>query len=142
VVSVAWSRIRSIEGQKTQSAIGSLPAGSAFPYEVAFTSQVAAHEPVKGQAPCPEERWRKHPLWTSGSDASPITQESGVGPSRVGLSWGFARTHITVPLLVKISTRLRAERNHVGVGLPRRCRSADLIGYRVMSFLVTPQRVR
>ncbi|KUN53478.1 hypothetical protein AQJ46_50300 [Streptomyces canus] len=46
VVSVAWSRIRSIEGQKTQFAIGSLPAGSAFAYEVAFTSQVADHEPV------------------------------------------------------------------------------------------------
>ncbi|MFE2219781.1 hypothetical protein ACFW93_48810 [Streptomyces canus] len=46
VVSVAWSKIRSIEGQKTQFAIGSLPAGSAFAYEVAFTSRVADHEAV------------------------------------------------------------------------------------------------
>ena len=37
--------------------------------------------------------------------------------SRVGLSWGFDRTDTTVRLLVKISTGLRAERNHVGVGL-------------------------
>ncbi|QUC58699.1 hypothetical protein IOD14_18845 [Streptomyces sp. A2-16] len=46
VVSVAWSQIRSIEGQKTQFAIGSLPAGSAFAYEVAFTSRVGDHEVV------------------------------------------------------------------------------------------------
>ncbi|MEU0212789.1 hypothetical protein [Streptomyces canus] len=43
---MAWSRIRSIEGQETQFAIGSLPAGSAFAYEVAFMSRVADHEPV------------------------------------------------------------------------------------------------
>jgi hypothetical protein len=36
VIAVAWSEIRSIEGQQTQFAIGSLPAGSAFAYEVGF----------------------------------------------------------------------------------------------------------
>ncbi|MGX1480348.1 UNVERIFIED_CONTAM: hypothetical protein RKD50_009156 [Streptomyces canus] len=46
VVSVAWSKVRSIEGQKTQFAIGSLPAGSAFAYEVAVASRVAGHEAV------------------------------------------------------------------------------------------------
>ncbi|MEU0999971.1 hypothetical protein [Streptomyces tibetensis] len=46
VISVAWSEIRSIEGQRTQFAIGSLPAGSAFAYEVAFTSRVTGYEPV------------------------------------------------------------------------------------------------
>ncbi|MFJ4623677.1 hypothetical protein [Streptomyces sp. NPDC088812] len=44
VVSVAWSEIRSIEGQGTQFAIGSLPAGSAFAYEVAFTSRLTGHD--------------------------------------------------------------------------------------------------
>ncbi|MFF8873366.1 hypothetical protein [Streptomyces massasporeus] len=44
VISVAWSEIRSIDGQGTQFAIGSLPAGSAFAYEVAFTSRVTGHE--------------------------------------------------------------------------------------------------
>ncbi|MEV6784767.1 DUF6585 family protein [Streptomyces sp. NPDC051098] len=44
VVSVAWSQIRSIEGQMTQFAIGSLPAGSAFAYEVAFTGRVTDYE--------------------------------------------------------------------------------------------------
>ncbi|MFE7647510.1 hypothetical protein [Streptomyces phaeoluteigriseus] len=46
VVSVAWSEIRSIEGEKTQFAIGSLPAGSAFAYEVAFTARMTGHEAV------------------------------------------------------------------------------------------------
>lgn len=40
MVAMAWSQVRSIEGQKTQFAIGSLPTGSAFAYEVAFTSRV------------------------------------------------------------------------------------------------------
>jgi hypothetical protein len=44
VVSVAWSEIRSIEGEKTQFAIGSLPAGSAFAYEVAFSPRVPGHD--------------------------------------------------------------------------------------------------
>lgn len=46
VVSVAWSEIRSIEGEKTQFAIGSLPAGSAFAYEVAFTARMTGQEAV------------------------------------------------------------------------------------------------
>lgn len=46
VVSVAWCEIRSIEGQKTQFAIGSLPAGSAFAYEVAFTARGTGREAV------------------------------------------------------------------------------------------------
>jgi hypothetical protein len=46
VVSVAWPEIRSIKGDKTQFAIGSLPAGSAFAYEIAFTAQVTGHEAV------------------------------------------------------------------------------------------------
>jgi hypothetical protein len=36
VIAVAWSKIQSIKGQKTQFAIGSLPAGSAFAYDVKF----------------------------------------------------------------------------------------------------------
>ncbi len=39
VVSVAWSEIRSIEGEHTQFAVNSLPAGSVFAYEVAFTAR-------------------------------------------------------------------------------------------------------
>jgi hypothetical protein len=39
VVVVAWSNIRSIKGQKTQFAIGSLPTGSTYGYEVGFTAQ-------------------------------------------------------------------------------------------------------
>ncbi|CAM5279956.1 hypothetical protein SAVIM338S_00122 [Streptomyces avidinii] len=46
LVSVAWSEIRSIEGEKTQFAIGSLPAGSASVYEVAFTARVTGREAV------------------------------------------------------------------------------------------------
>lgn len=46
VVVVAWSEIRSIEGQKTQFALGSLPAGSAFVYEVAFTGRRTGREAV------------------------------------------------------------------------------------------------
>ncbi|PAZ13620.1 hypothetical protein CLM62_23280 [Streptomyces sp. SA15] len=46
MVVVTWSEIRSIEGQKTQFAIGSLPAGSAFAYEVAFTARVTGREAV------------------------------------------------------------------------------------------------
>ncbi|MEV6756655.1 hypothetical protein [Streptomyces sp. NPDC051214] len=44
MVSVAWSEIRSIRGERTQFAIGSLPAGSAFAYEVAFTARMTGHE--------------------------------------------------------------------------------------------------
>ncbi|MBB5953435.1 hypothetical protein FHS29_000005 [Saccharothrix tamanrassetensis] len=44
VVAVAWSEIRSIEGQNTQFAIGSLPAGNAFAYEVAFTARETGQE--------------------------------------------------------------------------------------------------
>ena len=58
MVSVAWSRILSIEGQKTQFAIGSLPVGSAFAYEVAFTSRVAGHEAVWR---CRAARWCDFP---------------------------------------------------------------------------------
>jgi hypothetical protein len=46
VVVVAWSRIRSIETERTQFAIGSLPTGSAFAYEVAFTAPVGGHKVV------------------------------------------------------------------------------------------------
>ncbi|WP_369174987.1 hypothetical protein AB5J49_47050 [Streptomyces sp. R28] len=46
MVSVAWSEIGSIEGQRTQFALGSLPAGSAFVYEVAITSRVTGREAV------------------------------------------------------------------------------------------------
>ncbi|MER7666418.1 hypothetical protein [Streptomyces sp. NPDC096193] len=46
VVSVAWSEIRSIEGEETLFAMGSLPVGSAFVYEVAFTARVTGHEAV------------------------------------------------------------------------------------------------
>jgi hypothetical protein len=46
VFSVAWSQIRSIQGQGTLFAVGSLPAGSAFAYEVAFTSRVTGLEAV------------------------------------------------------------------------------------------------
>ncbi|MFJ3840421.1 hypothetical protein ACIPY6_33610 [Streptomyces sp. NPDC090054] len=46
VVSVAWSEIRSIEGEKTQFAINSLPAGSVVAYEVAFTARVTGREAV------------------------------------------------------------------------------------------------
>lgn len=46
MVSVAWSEIRSIEADETQFAINSLPAGSAFAYEVAITSRVTGHQAV------------------------------------------------------------------------------------------------
>ncbi|MDA5279602.1 DUF6585 family protein [Streptomyces sp. Isolate_45] len=46
VVSVAWSEIRSMEGEKTQFAINSLPAGSAVAYELAFTARVTGREAV------------------------------------------------------------------------------------------------
>ncbi|MEU9324716.1 hypothetical protein AB0D91_13050 [Streptomyces canus] len=42
----AASEIRSTEGQTTQFAIDSLPAGSAFAYEAASTSRVTGHEAV------------------------------------------------------------------------------------------------
>ncbi|MEW1693557.1 hypothetical protein ACIQOF_35770 [Streptomyces sp. NPDC091265] len=48
VVVVAWSDIRSIKGHGTQFAAGSLPVGSAFGYEVAFTAQVTGREAVWG----------------------------------------------------------------------------------------------
>lgn len=46
VFALAWSEIRSIKGQMTQFAIGSLPTGSAFSYEVAFKSRVTGREGV------------------------------------------------------------------------------------------------
>ncbi len=46
VVVVAWPEVRSIKGEKTQFAVGSLPAGSAFAYEVAFTARVTGHDVV------------------------------------------------------------------------------------------------
>lgn len=43
---LTWPEIRSIEGQKTQFALGSLPAGSAFVYEVGFTARATGREAV------------------------------------------------------------------------------------------------
>ncbi|MEU2450748.1 hypothetical protein ABZ605_11880 [Streptomyces sp. NPDC012765] len=69
VVSVAWSEIRSIEGEKTQFAIGSLPVGSAFAYEVAFTARVTGHEAV----------WRFNTTYSDvGGLAGLISRRSGV----------------------------------------------------------------
>ncbi|MFI8345605.1 hypothetical protein ACIF8W_36885 [Streptomyces sp. NPDC085639] len=69
VVSVAWSEIRSIEGEKTQFAIGSLPVGSAFAYEVAFTARVTGREAV----------WRFNTTYSDvGGLAELISRRSGV----------------------------------------------------------------
>ncbi|MEU6768078.1 hypothetical protein ABZ916_36920 [Streptomyces sp. NPDC046853] len=69
VISVAWSDIRSIEGQKTQFAIGSLPAGSAFVYEVAFMGRATGHTVV----------WRFNTTYSNvGELTELISQRSGV----------------------------------------------------------------
>lgn len=39
LIAVPWSHVQSITGQKTQFAIGALPAGSAFGFEVGFTGR-------------------------------------------------------------------------------------------------------
>ncbi|MGC4940661.1 hypothetical protein [Kribbella sp. DT2] len=46
LISVAWPEVRSIKGQKTQFAVGSLPAGSAFAYDVAFTARATGSDAV------------------------------------------------------------------------------------------------
>ena len=69
VVSVAWPEIRSIEGETTQFAIGSLPAGSAFAYEVAFTARATGREAV----------WRFNTTYSDvGGLAELISRRSGV----------------------------------------------------------------
>lgn len=69
VIAVAWQEIRSIEGQATQFAVGSLPAGRAYVYEVAFTARVTGREAV----------WRLNTTYRGVGDlAALISQRSGV----------------------------------------------------------------
>ncbi|NEB03725.1 DUF6585 family protein [Streptomyces sp. SID13726] len=69
MVVVTWSQIRSVEGQRTQFALGALPAGSAFAYEVAFTSRVPGHEAV----------WRLNTTYSNvGELAGLVSRRSGV----------------------------------------------------------------
>lgn len=69
LVVVTWSSIRSIEGQRTQFVIGSLPAGSAFVYEVTFT----------GRIPGSEGQWRLNTTYSDVDElARLLSQRSGV----------------------------------------------------------------
>ncbi|MFE5502730.1 hypothetical protein ACFQ73_09220 [Amycolatopsis japonica] len=69
VIVVAWSEIRSIEGEKTQFAVGSLPAGSAFAYEIGMIAPRTGHKIV----------WRLNTTYTDVHQlAREISRRSGV----------------------------------------------------------------
>jgi hypothetical protein len=69
VVVVTWPEIRSIEGQTTRFALGSLPAGSAFAYEVEFTARATGRKAV----------WRFNTTYSGVRElAGVISRRSGV----------------------------------------------------------------
>src|SRR5690606_2974837 len=69
VIAVAWPEIRSIEGQGTRFAIGSLPVGGAFACEVAFPARGTGRDAV----------WRFNTTYSGvGGLAGPLSRRSGV----------------------------------------------------------------